>query len=254
MDRIVIVEVNHFAPGWRQGVAAAAICAALLASGAHAETIGGALIKAYTNNPDINQQRAPVRVSDENIPRANAGNLPERLGRRRRRRFGTLSHRSRTGRSRVEQVGHETSNTAPRGYGLTVTAERLERQPQRSIRSGRPNPACSARARQLRNTEQNVLLSSVTAYMDVMRDSAILDLDRNNVEVLQEQLRQTQDRFNVGELTRTDVAQAQASLGGRARHRARLRNRSLEASLARYRQFIGEEPKSLSPVGPISEA
>ena len=74
---------------------------------------------------------------------------------------------------------------------------------------------------QLRNTEQNVLLSAVGYYMDVLRDTAILDLDRNNVEVLQEQLRQTQDRFNVGEVTRTDVAQAEASLAGARGDRAR---------------------------------
>jgi outer membrane protein len=102
----------------------------------------------------------------------------------------------------------------------------------------------------LRNTEQNVLLSAVTAYMDVLRDTAILDLDRNNVEVLQEQLRQTQDRFNVGEVTRTDVAQAEASLAG-ARATALTAQSTLEASVATYRQVIGDEPKSLAPVAPI---
>ena len=65
---------------------------------------------------------------------------------------------------------------------------------------------------QLRNTEQNTLLSALTAYMDVLEDTAILDLDNNNVDVLKEQLRETRDRFTVGEVTRTDVAQAEASL------------------------------------------
>ena len=104
---------------------------------------------------------------------------------------------------------------------------------------------------QLRNTEQNVLLSAVTFYMDVMRDTAILGLDRNNVEVLQEQLRQTQDRFNVGEVTRTDVAQSEASLAG-ARATALTAQSQLEASLANYRQAIGDDPKSLTPVAPLS--
>jgi outer membrane protein len=62
----------------------------------------------------------------------------------------------------------------------------------------------------LRNTEQNVLLDAATSYMNVLRDTAILNLNRNNVEVLEEQLRQTRDRFQVGEVTRTDVAQAEA--------------------------------------------
>ena len=68
----------------------------------------------------------------------------------------------------------------------------------------------------LRTTEQTVLLSAVTAYMNLLRDGAILDLQRRNVEVLQEQLRQTRDRFNVGEVTRTDVAQSESRLGVRA--------------------------------------
>jgi outer membrane protein len=88
--------------------------------------------------------------------------------------------------------------------------------------------------------------------MDVLRDTAILDLDRNNVEVLQEQLRQTQDRFNVGEVTRTDVAQAEASLAG-ARATALTAQSNLQASLANYRKAIGDEPKSLAPAAPVTK-
>ena len=73
---------------------------------------------------------------------------------------------------------------------------------------------------QLRNTEQNTLLSGLTAYMDVLEDTAILGLDSNNVDVLKEQLRETRDRFTVGEVTRTDVAQAEASLARGPGHRA----------------------------------
>jgi outer membrane protein len=103
---------------------------------------------------------------------------------------------------------------------------------------------------QLRNTEQNTLLAGVTAYMDVLQDTAILDLDRNNVQVLQEQLRETRDRFTVGEVTRTDVAQAEASLSS-AQATALSAEATLEAAVARYRQVIGDEPKSLAPVKPI---
>ena len=103
---------------------------------------------------------------------------------------------------------------------------------------------------QLRNTEQNTLLAGITAYMDVLRDTAILDLDRNNVQVLQEQLRETRDRFTVGEVTRTDVAQAEASLAT-AQATELSAVATLQASVARYRQTIGDEPKSLSPVQPI---
>jgi len=231
------------ARAWLQGAAIVALSAALLATGARAETIGGALAKAYLNNPDINQQRAAVRVQDENIPKANAGYLP------------SISAEGDVGRLHTEvgnypSVGDYSTETKPRGYGVTVTQNvwngnrtgNSVRQAESSVLGARE---------QLRNTEQNVLLSAVGYYMDVMRDTAILGLDRNNVEVLQEQLRQTQDRFNVGEVTRTDVAQAEASLAG-ARATALGAQSQLQASLANYRQAIGDDPKSLTPVAPLS--
>jgi len=219
----------------------AAICAALSAPAAKAETIGGALAKAYLGNPDINQQRAAVRVSDENIPKANAGYLP------------TVSAE---GDASVQQFdaqgvpGYGDVTSHPRGYGVTVTQNVWNGN--RTINSVRQAESGVFGAReQLRFTEQNVLLGAVTYYMDVLRDTAILDLDRNNVEVLQEQLRQTQDRFNVGEVTRTDVAQAEASLAG-ARATALTAQSNLQASVANYRKAIGEEPKSLAPVAPVT--
>ena len=86
--------------------------------------------------------------------------------------------------------------------------------------------------------------------MDVLQDTAILDLDRNNVDVLKEQLRETRDRFTVGEVTRTDVAQAEASLAS-AHATALTAEATLEASVATYRQVIGDEPKTLAPVRPL---
>jgi outer membrane protein len=236
------------ARAWLQGAAIVALSAALLATGARAETIGGALAKAYLNNPDINQQRAAVRVQDENIPKTNSGYLPN------------ISAEGDVGRTHMELdnvpgasasggVGNEASTTTPRGVGLTVTQSIFNgNRTGNSVRQAESS-VFGARE-QLRNTEQNVLLSAVGFYMDVLRDTAILDLDRNNVEVLQEQLRQTQDRFNVGEVTRTDVAQAEASLAG-ARATALGAQSQLQASLANYRQVIGDDPKSLTPVAPL---
>jgi outer membrane protein len=227
--------------GWR-GAASGAILAMLLATAAQAETLGGALSKAYLSNPDINQQRAAVRVSDENIPKANAGYLP------------TVSAE---GDAAVEQFnaqgiqGFNDVTSHPRGYGVTVTQNVWNgNRTLNSVRQAESG-VFGARAT-LRNTEQSVLLAAVTYYMDVLQNTAILDLDRNNVEVLQEQLRQTQDRFNVGEVTRTDVAQAEASLAG-ARATALTAQSTLQASVANYRKTIGEEPKSLAPVGPVTK-
>jgi outer membrane protein len=236
MDR-----VQGWGPRWRGGAMAVALCGALFVPAARAETVGGALAKAYLNNPDINQQRAAVRVSDENIPKANAGFLP------------TVSGEADVAAQQFNAQGTDVGNvhvtSFPRGAGLTVNQNVWNGN--RTINSVREAESGVLGAReQLRNTEQNVLLSAVTFYMDVLRDTAILDLDRNNVDVLREQLRQTQDRFNVGEVTRTDVAQAEASLAG-SQATALTAQSTLQASMANYRRVMGDEPQSLSPVAPL---
>ena len=81
--------------------------------------------------------------------------------------------------------------------------------------------------------------------MNLLRDSAILDLQRRNVEVLQEQLRQTRDRFNVGEVTRTDVAQAESRLAA-GRSQVLTAESNYVSSKAIYRQTIGVEPGKLA--------
>src|SRR6204780_1808895 len=211
---------------------------------ARAETIGGALIKAYFKNPDINQQRAAVRATDENVPKATAGYRP------------TVSAEADAG---IQQLnadlpalagGNTSTFSRPRGYGLTVNQTLWNGE--RTFNSVRQAESGVMAAREtLRNTEQNVLLDGVTFYMNVLRDTAILELDRNNVDVLQEQLRQTRDRFNVGEVTRTDVAQAEASLSG-AQATALTAQSTLQTDMANYRQDIGDEPKSLAPVSPLT--
>ncbi|RZK91067.1 MAG: channel protein TolC, partial [Methylobacterium sp.] len=102
----------------------------------------------------------------------------------------------------------------------------------------------------LRATEMNVLFNAAQAYMSVLSDTANLELRRNNVEVLEEQLRQTRDRFNVGEVTRTDVAQAEARLAG-ARSDVSGAEATLRASIGTYRRYIGVEPRQLAPGRPL---
>lgn len=102
----------------------------------------------------------------------------------------------------------------------------------------------------LRFTELTVLYNAVQAYMNVLSNTATLELNRNNVEVLEEQLRQTRDRFNVGEVTRTDVAQAEARLAG-ARSQVSAAESTLRTSIGIYRQNIGVEPRQLAPGRPL---
>jgi outer membrane protein len=216
------------------------------ASSARSETIADALKKAYFNNPDINQQRAAVRASDENVPKANAGYLPSVNA--------TADAGLQDFDFQATGLGSGVAGTyytKPRGFGVTATQNLWNGN--RTINGVRQAESGVMAAReQLRFTEQNVLLDGVTHYMDVLRDTAILSLDRNNVDVLTEQLRQTNDRFTVGEVTRTDVAQAQASLAG-AQATALTAQSNLQTSIANYRQTIGEEPKNLSPVMPLSK-
>jgi outer membrane protein len=226
---------------------------ALGANEGRAETISGALVKAYLTSPDINTQRAAVRVADENVPKANAGYLPTveataNIGIERAliAESGAAGAAAATG---VTGGGATTSFVKPRGYG--VTANETVFNGNRTLNSIRQAESQVFGAReQLRNTEQNTLLSALTAYMDVLEDTAILGLDNNNVDVLKEQLRETRDRFTVGEVTRTDVAQAEASLA-LGQGTALSAVATLQAAVARYRQFIGDQPTSLAPVKPL---
>ncbi len=212
---------------------------------ATAETVNGALIKAYLSNPDINTQRAAVRQTDEGVPEANAGYLPKVSA------FGNVSVSHVTGSQVIpgEGIINYSTGAFPRAYG--VQAQQTVFDGYQTINRVRSAETQVMGAReQLRNTEQNTLLSGVVAYMDVLQDTAILDLDRNNVQVLQEQLRETRDRFTVGEVTRTDVAQAEASLAS-AQATALSAVATLQAAVARYRQVVGDQPTSLAPVKPI---
>jgi outer membrane protein len=137
----------------------------------------------------------------------------------------------------------------PRGAGISVTQTLFDGlRTTNNIRSAESNVFASREA--LRNVEQSVLQSGAQNYMDVLRDTAILDLRNSNIKVLEEQLRQTQDRFKVGEVTRTDVAQAEASVAGsRADYFAA--QSQLQNSIASYRQVIGEQPTRLEPARPL---
>jgi outer membrane protein len=221
------------------GVAAIALA---VASSAPAETIGGALIKSYLNNPDINAQRASVRASDEGMPQANAGYLPTVQA---NLNAGVTSVYSEDGGFGVPA----NTTTLPRGYGVTVQ-ENLFNGNKTFNTVRKAESTVLGQREQLRFTEENTLLNALTYYMNVMRDTATLDLNKSNVEVLKEQLRQTRDRFNVGEVTRTDVAQAEAALA-QSQANYLLSENALQGSISSYRQTIGDQPRRLSPVTPV---
>jgi outer membrane protein len=196
-----------------------------------------ALRRAYLANPTLNAQRAQVRATDENVPIAKSGQRPKVTGTA-DIGFSEISSHNDNG------PGNHTS-LKPGGIGVTLSQNLFDGFRTRNSTRAAESQVFGARET-LRNTEQNTLLQGATDYMNVLRDSAVLSLQRNNVEVLQEQLRQTKDRFAVGEVTRTDVAQAEAALAG-GQSQVSQAESNLKTSIAAYRRDIGDEPKSLAP-------
>ncbi|HVV63789.1 MAG TPA: TolC family outer membrane protein [Pseudolabrys sp.] len=220
---------------------------------ANADTLEGALIQAYQNNPQLNSQRAAVRATDEGVPQALSGYRPRitasAFGGEQQLYSNSRVLSATTPPNAPAAYFVQKGQNAPFGTGITAT-QTLYNGFQTANRTRQAESAVFAARETLRNTEQTVLLNAVTAYMNLLRDTAILDLQRRNVEVLQEQLRQTRDRFNVGEVTRTDVAQAESSLAA-GRSQVLSAEATYKASLATYRQVIGVDPGKLSPATPV---
>lgn len=201
------------------------------ASTASAETITQALASAYRTNPQINSARAQTRSDDENVAIARSGLRPIISA------FSSI-----TGRS-VSVPGTGTSNTLDGTIGLQVQQNIFQGfRVRNAIRQSEAGVLASREL--LRNTVQNVLFDAAQAYMDVLRDIAILDIRRRNVIFLEEQTRAEQERFNVGENTRTDVAQTRARLAS-ARAGVSLAGANLATSRATYRQIVGRDPSGL---------
>ncbi len=259
------IMIGDFAPRATSGVIGSVIYLSMALT-IRAETLSGALINAYQHNPQLNSQRAVTRATDEQVPQALSGYKP------------TISATLSTSRAYTSQVTKETSGSpvnvgtrvivlpqapcvappcyprsdfgsSPSAAGLTIS-QTLFNGFQTANRVRQADSNTSAAREALRATEQTVLLNAATAYMDLLRDGPLLELQRRNVEVLQEQLRQTRDRFDVGEVTRTDIAQTEAQL---AQGRATVLSAEAQyvRSRANYRQFIGVEAATLQPAAPV---
>jgi outer membrane protein len=223
--------------------------AALLPCAPRADTLPLSLTLAYQNNPTLNAQRAAVRATDETVPQALSGYRPRvsLTASAGEQYLDTLAKTS--GPSGPATYAHTSGNTGIQSYGGTITQTLLNGFGTAS-RTRQAEQLVSAARETLRLTEQNVLLNAATAYMNLIRDAAILDLQNRNVEVLQEQLRQTRDRFNAGEVTSTDVAQSEARLAS-ARATMLTAQSNYTTSRATYRQFIGVEAGTLAPANPV---
>ncbi|OYZ68337.1 MAG: channel protein TolC, partial [Rhizobiales bacterium 24-66-13] len=216
--------------------AACALSATAWSASASAQTLEAALAAAYINNPTLNSQRAGTRAIDENVPQALSGYRPNISA--------GVSAGSEYARSK--SAGLSTTGTlVPRSANLTVTqtifngflTANTTRNAESQVKGQREL---------LRNTEQSVLLNGVTAFMDVIQGIALLELQQQNLAALNQELRATRDRFNVGEVTRTDVAQAEARVAS-AQYQVAQAIANLSSYRAVYHQVIGVEPGKLVP-------
>src|SRR3569832_2155207 len=214
-----------------------------------ADTIEAALVRAYQNNPQLNAQRASVRATDENVPQALSGYRPKvavtaSVG------YQYTDVLSTFGGTATQLVKSEVHGTdPPRSAGLTVT-QTVYNGNQTANRTRQAESQVSGAREALRVLEQTVLLSAASVYMDYLRDAAIVEVQRSNVRVLEQTLKQTRDRFNVGEVTRTDVAQSAAQLAA-GRTLEQQAEATLTATRANYRRIIGTAPTNLAPGSPV---
>jgi outer membrane protein len=214
-----------------------------------ADTIEAALVRAYQSNPQLNAQRAQVRSTDEGVPQALSGYRPKvaltASGGIQYTDTNATSGGTPTAIVRTENHGLNP----PRSAGLTVS-QTLYNGNQTANKTRAAESAVSGAREALRVLEETVLLSAATIYMDYLRDSAIVEVNKSNVRVLEQTLKQTRDRFNVGEVTRTDVAQSEAQLAA-----GKTQELTAEANLvttrANFRRIVGNEPENLAPGSPV---
>ncbi len=204
---------------------------------AMAETLFEALAAAYASNPTLQAARAVVRNTDEDVPQALAGWRP------------TVSLNGSVGLQRSKDNTSRDQDLTPRTYSADVS-QSLYAGGRTVAGTKQAESRILAMRAKLLVAEQNVLSSGVTAFLNVLRDQARVQLTRNNEVVLRRQLEATRDRFEVGEVTRTDVAQAEARLSGVVAIRVDAEG-GLASSRASYRQVFGVVPGSLQPAPPL---
>ena len=215
-------------------------CTALLgvsAVPAHAEELRDALIAAYQANPTLQAARAGQRATDETVPIERASGLPSISV--------DATH------TEILKMGPNSFTTVDRSLSADVTlsvpiysggaVRNSVKAAKKRVKAGQAD---------LRATESAVFSQVVAAYMDVILNEAVVGLNRNQVDVLDVNLQATSDRFEIGDLTRTDVAQSQARLA-LARGDTRTAEANLAAAREIYIQLVGTPPAELQPPPPL---
>jgi outer membrane protein len=243
-DRLRRSCICPFFPRWGSlgFVALASLFTASATTSSQAQTLTQALADAYNTNPQLLAQRALLRATDEQVPQALANwrpsvNFTGQVG-------GTRSGFVTTSNGLPTRGGLATYSTFySNSLNLTATQQIYSGGRTAAQTSQAINLVQSARAQTLA-VETSVFQAVAMAYLDVVRDQALLEVNRNNVAVLRKQLEATQDRFRVGEVTRTDVAQAEASLAQAVGQLVTAQG-NLEISREEYVRAVGHPPGTL---------
>lgn len=229
-------------PSFRKSLFTAVLLSATVLSplAASAETITGALSKAYQYNSQLNSARAGVRVTDEGVAIAKSGWRP------------TINGSASIDYSSSHLNGTNTSVRLTTGnFGVQINQTLFDGfQTKNNVAAAEARVSASVES--LRNTEENILFNAASAYMDVIRDRQVAVLTEQNLQFLTEQARAARSRFEVGEGTRTDVAQADASRSAAVAQLSAARAQAL-ASAATYHQIVGDEPGKLKGASPLAK-
>jgi outer membrane protein len=212
------------------------VAAIALASAADAESLRDAFARAYTGNPTLTAERAKLRGTDEGVAIARAEGLPQ-----------ISANASFTQQFGNSTLGGGTGHVVSAGPSLTMPLFSGGR-----VRNGikAADERVNAGRAELRTVEGDVFTDVVGAYMDVLRDEAIVSLNQSNVKVLETNLQASKDRFAVGDLTRTDVAQSEARLAG-AHSQLAAAEGKFTASRENYRRLVGSFPDKLDQPPPL---
>ncbi|MEE2527123.1 TolC family outer membrane protein [Hyphobacterium sp. HN65] len=228
---------------FKQIICTGVLAAAVIANPANAQTFEETLELTYRSNPTLQAERAGVRAIEESVTQARSAWLP------------SVSAQASISSTRTEQsggfFGNRTDSVTPQNYRIDAS-QAIWRGGEITGAINQAEANVLAAREGLRTTEQTVLLQAATAFLDVRRDGAIAQIRRNNVEVLLAQLDAAEDRFEVGEITRTDVSQAEARLAS-ARAQLAAALSQLAASRARYDAVVGQYPATLTPEPPLPE-
>ena len=212
-------------------VAAALIGGSIAVEGAMAQTLPDVMVEAYTNNPRLLSARAALRATDEQVPQALSNWRPQ------------VIVDGGAGLSSTDRDPGVDTDTEPRDIGITL-AQPVFRGFRTVAELRRARNRVAAQRGSLLSTEQGVLEDVVVAFSNVVREQAVLDLTRSNEAVLARNLEATQERFRVGELTRTDVSQAEARLSRATSDRFQAEG-DLAVARAQFKNVVGFEPGNL---------